>query len=83
MVTAPFWRAAGGEEVDFIVESGRRLLPIEVKSSARLRPESYRGIEAFLGENRDQAPFGLMLYGGDEVVRVSERVAAIPLGILS
>ena len=30
-----YWRTAIGEEVDFVIETGGRLLPVEVKASAR------------------------------------------------
>jgi len=31
-----YWRTSVGEEVDFVIEAGGRLLPIEVKSTAGL-----------------------------------------------
>jgi hypothetical protein len=32
-----YWRTASGEEVDFVVEAGDDLLPVEVKATARPR----------------------------------------------
>lgn len=32
-----YWRTAAGEEVDFVVETGRQLIPIEVKATPRPR----------------------------------------------
>ncbi|HCC32363.1 MAG TPA: hypothetical protein DEQ28_00420 [Clostridiales bacterium] len=40
-----FWRTAAGQEVDFVIETGRRLLPIEVKAAARVLPADARGLE--------------------------------------
>ncbi len=74
-----YWRTQGGLEVDFVIESGRRLLPIEVKASRRIRPADAAGLHAFLDEHPKTAPFGVLLYGGDEVVAMAERVVAIPL----
>ena len=73
-----YWRTASGLEVDFIVESGNRLLPIEVKSSTRLESSDAHALEAFLDDHADQADGGLILYGGTEVMRFSKRVLAAP-----
>jgi hypothetical protein len=75
------WRTHTGEEVDFVVEWRRRLLPIEVKRADRLRSSDARGIESFLEDHPKLAPFGLVLYGGREVTRLRARVLAAPVGV--
>ncbi|MBT4503203.1 MAG: ATP-binding protein, partial [Gemmatimonadetes bacterium] len=62
-----YWRTATGLEVDLVVETPGRLLPIEVKSGIRVDPSDARGLEAFLDEYPDLADGGLLLYGGWEV----------------
>jgi hypothetical protein len=42
-----FWRTAIGTEVDIIIESAGRLIPIEVKLSATPRPPMAASIKAF------------------------------------
>jgi predicted AAA+ superfamily ATPase len=44
------WRAATGEEVDFVLHGERGLRAFEVKRSARVRPEDLRGLRRFLGD---------------------------------
>lgn len=73
------WRTAAGEEVDFVLESGRRLLPIEVKASARVGLGELRPLESFLAEYADRAPLGVVLYCGDECRPLSHRILAVPL----
>ncbi len=56
-----FWRTKSGAEVDFVVEQGRQLLAVEVKSSSRGKPgksllsfiKKYKPAKAFVvhGEN--------------------------------
>src|SRR3990167_11390956 len=46
-----YWRTAAGTEVDFVLEGLGRLLPVEVKASARARPEEARSLELFLDEH--------------------------------
>lgn len=73
-----YWRTADGVEVDFVIESARRLLPIEIKTSARALPTDAKGLEAFLDEYEDRSDGGLLLYGGDEVFPLTRRVLAAP-----
>ncbi|HET9481244.1 MAG TPA: DUF4143 domain-containing protein [Candidatus Polarisedimenticolia bacterium] len=52
------WRTADGAEVDFVVEAGRRLVPIEVKTAARALPADAKGLETFLDEYPDRSDGG-------------------------
>lgn len=73
-----YWRTATGLEVDIVVETPRRVLPVEVKSSRRVSPSDARGLEAFLDEYHDLADGGLLLHAGTEVFPVTRRVLAAP-----
>jgi predicted AAA+ superfamily ATPase len=73
-----YWRTAGGVEVDFVIETPHRLLPIEVKTATRAVPADARGLENFLDEYKDKCDGGLLLYGGDEVFPLTQRVLAAP-----
>jgi predicted AAA+ superfamily ATPase len=73
-----YWRTAAGTEVDFVIEAGKRLLPIEVKATARALPADAKGLEAFLDEYPDRSDGGLLLYGGDEIFFLTRRVLAAP-----
>ncbi|MBI3149940.1 MAG: ATP-binding protein [Betaproteobacteria bacterium] len=73
-----YWRTASGLEVDFVIETPRRLLPIEVKAAGRVATGDAKGLEAFLDEYPDLADGGLLLYGGKEIFPVTRRVLAVP-----
>ncbi|MBI2347968.1 MAG: ATP-binding protein [Deltaproteobacteria bacterium] len=75
-----YCRTASGIEVDFVVESRHGLLPVEVKTSPRARIEDTRSLEWFLDEHPKEARIGLLLYGGKEVVPLTKRVLAVPVG---
>lgn len=77
-----FWRARDGQEVDFIVEHGRRLLGIEVKMGGRVGYGDTASLRRFLQEH-PRAVGGLVLYGGQEVLRLGERIAAVPWTMLT
>jgi predicted AAA+ superfamily ATPase len=72
-------RTASGEEVDFVVERGRRLLPIELKAGRSLRTADARALEEFCSEYDRRAPLGIILYGGTEAELLTRRVVAVPL----
>lgn len=73
-----YWRTSAGDEVDFVIEWRGRLMPIEVKSSARPRLADARGIQIFRQEYGAQATAGLLLHDGDELGWLADGVLAVP-----
>jgi predicted AAA+ superfamily ATPase len=55
-----YWRTAIGEEVDFVIETGGRLLPIEVKATARPRLADAAHLRTFRTEYGKKARAGLL-----------------------
>ncbi len=74
------YRTASGSEVDFVIEAGERLLPIEVKASARVGLGDAKGLESFLADHA-RAPFGVLLHAGNEVRPLTGRVLLVPIGL--
>lgn len=78
-----FWRTSTGMEVDFLVEKGRRLIPIEVKLSATPRPSMASGIGAIrrdLGK-KSVAP-GYVIHPGEVEIPLSPDATALPFARL-
>jgi len=73
-----YWRTAIGEEVDFVIEAGDRLLPIEIKASSRPRISDTRGLRVFRSEYGSKALPGLLLHTGSEVKWITQDVLALP-----
>ena len=73
-----YWRTATGLEVDFVIETPRRVLPIEVKAAARVGPSDAKGLEAFLDDYPDLTDGALLLHGGAETFPLTRRVLAVP-----
>ena len=59
-----FWRTRAGTEVDFVVYGEAGFWAIEVKNSARIRPQDLRALEAFAADYPECEP--LLLYRGEE-----------------
>ena len=72
------WRAASGEEVDFVVEADGRLLPIEVKATKRPRLANAAHLRVFRREYGSAARSGLLLHGGEATEWLTPEVLAAP-----
>ena len=73
-----YWRTVSGEEVDFVLEVGDQLLPIEVKATARPRPSDARHIRSFRQEYGEKARAGLLLHTGSAIQWLAHDVLAVP-----
>lgn len=73
-----YWRTAGGEEVDFVIETGGRLLPVEVKAASRPRLGAAAHLRAFRAEYGGQARAGLLLHSGPALEWLAPGVLAAP-----
>jgi predicted AAA+ superfamily ATPase len=73
-----YWRTASGEEVDFVVETDGRLLPIEVKATARPRLADAAHLRAFRAEYGPKARKGLLLHSGGATQWLAPDVLAVP-----
>ncbi len=73
-----YWRTSIGEEVDFVIESGDRLLPIEVKATKRPRLRDARHLRTFRAEYGDRSRPGLLLHAGTITEWFTPDVLATP-----
>ncbi len=73
-----YWRTATGEEVDFVIEAGRTLLPIEVKATARPRLSDCTHLRSFRAEYGARARAGLLLHTGSALEWLAPDVLAAP-----
>ena len=73
-----YWRTAIGEEVDFVVEADRRLLPIEVKAGARPRLSDAAHLRTFRAEYGSRARAALLLHTGSTLEWLAPDVLAAP-----
>lgn len=73
-----YWRTATGEEVDFVVEAGDRLLPIEVKATTRPRVQDARHLQTFREEYGKRSRAGLLLHAGDRTEWLAPKILAAP-----
>ncbi len=76
-----YWRTVTGQEVDFVLERGRSLVAFECKLSSRARFEDAKSLNAFL-DDYPECSAGVLVYTGNEIVRLGKRVIALPWSVL-
>lgn len=77
-----FWRTHGGDEVDFVLSRGIRLVGIEVKLAHTLRAEDLAGLRRLREAVGDRLGPCIVVHGGRRRYAPLPWVAAIPLGDL-
>jgi len=77
-----FWRTRTGDEVDFVVEQGRKILAIEVKLTENPRYQHAAGLRSFL-QAHPNAQGGILLHGSREIRYLDERIIALPWTLLT
>lgn len=55
--TIHFWRTKDKAEVDFVINTGQKIIPIEVKYSVLKQPETTRSFKSFLEKYRPEKAF--------------------------
>jgi len=73
-----YWRTAIGEEVDFVIETGGRLLPVEIKATGRPRLGDAKHLRTFRGEYGAQSRAGLLLHTWSTLEWLTPDVLAAP-----
>lgn len=74
-----WWRTSHGEEVDFIIENKGRIIPVEVKTSAKATSEMAKGLNSFYKLFHDKIDKGFLVNLGQEKSVIGEKVVALPL----
>jgi predicted AAA+ superfamily ATPase len=72
-----FWRTTTGQEVDFVIEKGRRFLALEVKSTTDPRWSHAESIREFLSEYPETVG-GIIVHLGCETLQLDEKIFAVP-----
>lgn len=77
------YRTKDGVEVDAVLENSRReVIAIEVKASATVRPEDFRGLRHLDERLGDDLLAGYVLYTGPETLPFGPKFRALPVSAL-
>ena len=67
-----FWRDSNGNEIDVIVENGRQLMPIEIKSGKTVNQEFFKGLNKWQALAGEASCSPTLIYGGAETYSQKE-----------
>jgi hypothetical protein len=76
-----FWRTHSGQEVDFVVQIGQKIVPFEVTYSTLILPKKIRNLKAFL-EDESKSTFAVYLYRGSLKFDKENKILFIPAWII-
>jgi len=76
-----YWHVQGRHEVDFIVETSRGLIAIEVKNGSRWEDKDLSGLRAFL-TSTPSCLAGILGYAGNRTVNLGDKIWAVPIPVL-
>lgn len=76
-----FWHVQGRHEVDFVIQAGREIMAIEVKTATRWTQRDLSGLRAFLSATPN-CKAGILAYNGTEAVQLNQRIWAVPLSLV-
>jgi len=76
-----YYREVNQKEVDFVLEYGKNLIAIEVKSTRKPHFTDTKGLRYFINEY-PETKAGLLIHSGNETVKFGNKIAAIPWALL-
>ena len=77
-----YWRTAAGSEVDLVIETQDRLIPLEIKLSETPRPEMAKEIFNFQKDLEGKAGQGYVIHPGQMTLPLGKGVMTLPLANL-
>jgi predicted AAA+ superfamily ATPase len=77
------YRSQSGEEVDVVLEDrAGRVAAVEVKLAASVAPHDIKGLASLRDALGDRFVRGVVVYTGQEVMPVGDRILAVPIGMM-
>ena len=76
-----YWHEQGRHEVDFVIETGRNVVAVEVKAASRWTDRDLAGLRAFLART-PQCTAAVLAYNGRVAASLGDRLWAVPIGQL-
>ncbi len=73
-----FYRTGGGAEVDFVLKRGSNIVATEVKLKKNPTLKDGKNLERFLNEYNEYDGIGIIIYPGNRIIKLKEKIWAIP-----
>jgi len=76
-----YWHVQGRHEVDFIMETSRGTIALEIKNGSRWEDKDLSGLRTFAA-NTPSFLAGFLGYAGSRTVKIGDRIWAVPIPLL-
>jgi uncharacterized protein len=78
-----FWRTSNQAEVDLIIEKGKNIIPIEIKSNVKVTKSMVKGLMNFMQlKLKKNILFGIIFYRGDRIFRFNKQILMVPINYI-
>lgn len=77
-----YYRTSDKKEIDFILEFGEKVIAIEIKSSTSVSKHDFKHIYHLQKELATTFDKGIVLYRGEDFLKLDEKMYAVPFGFL-
>jgi uncharacterized protein len=74
-----YWRTTAGAEVDLVIETQDKLIPLEIKQSETPRPEMAKELTVFQRDFKDRTKLGYVINPGKMTLPLGKDVFSLPL----
>jgi uncharacterized protein len=76
-----FWSIQGRNEVDFVIETGKSCMALELKSGSRWQERDLAGLKAFLNAT-PHCMGAILCHNGEHSVKLGEKLWALPANLV-
>ncbi|MCK5459583.1 ATP-binding protein [Candidatus Parcubacteria bacterium] len=73
-----YWRTRAGAEVDCIIDTGSKVIPIEIKASKNVSLSKIKGLKSFLSDYKNVAKQGYVITMGERKEKIADNITTIP-----
>lgn len=77
-----FWRIRSGAEIDAVIQRGKILIAIEIKSKPHVNYSDTTGLQLFI-QNHPGCHCGLLFYPGSKLEQMTDKIWAVPVSYLT
>ncbi len=77
-----YWRTSGGAEVDCVIDTGKELIPLEIKSGTKAALSSLRGLTSFIDTYKGKVRKAFVITTGRVPEQLTDMITALPWSYL-
>ena len=73
-----YWRTGGGAEVDCVIDTGKVIIPIEIKAGANVTLSALRGLSSFIETYKGQVKKAYVITTGRMPEKLTDTITVLP-----